>query len=147
MSLELVQGDIFTAHADAIVNPVNCVGTMGKGLALEFKHRYPTMFAAYRDLCFKKELTLGGVMVFTDFDPVVVCLPTKQHWRDGSSLEIVERGLKTLIRCVAGEGWTRVALPALGCGYGGLEFEPVLALCVEHLGPAPATFLLYKPHE
>jgi len=117
-------GNIFESKADILLNPVNCVGVMGKGLALEFKKSYPSVFSEYKKLCESKKMRLG--------DPVIVenvCLfPTKLHWRDPSYLNDIDIGLKNLAEVLQDCGLKSVAIPALGCGLGGLKYEEVLSV-------------------
>lgn len=111
--------DIFTSTCDYIVNPVNCVGVMGKGLALEFKKRYPQMFKDYVDRCNKKLVRPGEPYAYDN----IINFPTKNHWKFPSKLEWVLDGLslikKNFNNC-------SIAIPLLGCGCGGLDRTSVV---------------------
>lgn len=130
-------GSIFDSKAQALVNPVNCVGVMGKGLAANFKHRWPAMFEAYRRECLCGRVKLGDVLLWkvAEQDPAaglrfIVNFPTKQHWRNASALTDVQDGLMSLIEAVRHEQITSIAIPALGCGEGGLAWQHVRPLIV-----------------
>jgi hypothetical protein len=93
--IRVLIGDIFNSSAQTLVNTVNCVGVMGKGLALEFKNRFPAMFEEYEGLCERNELKLGKPYLFKSlFPPHILLFPTKDHWRSVSSLQAIERGLQ-----------------------------------------------------
>lgn len=127
--LELHQGDILAADAEALVNPVNCVGVMGAGLALHFKSVFPENFAAYQAACAAGRVQTGTMLVqatgVLDGPRWIVNFPTKRHWREASRLEDVEAGLLALANEVKRRGIRSIAVPALGCGLGGLKWEDV----------------------
>lgn len=120
---------------EAIVCPINTVGVMGAGLAKEFANRYPKMFDAYKDACKNGRLKAGHVWVYdhlpmgqwdTGERPnVIICFPTKRHYNDKSKLEDVVTGLIDLIRVVQEKNIRSLAIPALGCGLGGLSWPTV----------------------
>jgi O-acetyl-ADP-ribose deacetylase (regulator of RNase III) len=119
--LTLMRGDLFSARVDAMVNPVNTHGVMGKGLALEFKKRYPQNFVAYKAAFERGELEVGRMFSVPTgaLEPrFIVNFPTKQHWRNPSKLEYVEHGLITLVGEIERLELKSVAIPALGCGLG-----------------------------
>ena len=121
--------DIFTAGADVLVNPVNCVGVAGCGLALQFRQRYPKHHDAYFAACQAGDVQLGRSLLSVDPSRLVVHFPTKLHWRDRSHLADIAAGLDTLAEQLVGLGGRVIALPALGCGAGGLwwsEVHPLL---------------------
>jgi O-acetyl-ADP-ribose deacetylase (regulator of RNase III) len=127
--IEFVRGDLFEADVEAIVNAVNCVGVMGKGIALEFKKRFPNNFKAYQTACDVRELQLGRVLIH-DQGPTakpryIVNFPTKDHWRDASRLEDVRSGLDSLAAEIQRRQIASIAIPALGCGLGGLAWLEV----------------------
>ena len=99
--LEYMEGNIFDSPAQVIVNPVNTVGVMGKGIALEFKKRYPDMFTAYRTACEKHQLTTGKLMLWRGPDHWVLMFPTKQNWRNPSKIEYIEAGLLKFVNTYA----------------------------------------------
>lgn len=157
--------DLFAAGADVLVNPVNVVGVQGKGLALEFKRRFPALDAAYRQLCSSGQLAPGRPVLWraasaelsqlelgaqadtaTARPPAVLLFPTKRHWREPSRMEDVDAGLAWMAERAAG-GWQGVvAMPALGCGLGGLDFTQVHELVERHLGSLALQVRLYPPH-
>lgn len=122
-------GDLLADDAQMLVNPVNTDGVMGRGLALSFKERFPAMFADYRRACGRRELLAGMVRVWENPDPAgprfVANLATKAHWKDPSRLEWVRDGVAALAREIRARHVTSVAIPALGCGLGGLAWADV----------------------
>ncbi len=142
MSINYKQGSIFAETVDALVNPVNTVGVMGKGLALQFKKRYPLNFQIYREAYQKGELKVGKMLV-TEIETetselispkYIINFPTKQHWRSKSKTEYIESGLEDLVQIIEDYNISSIALPALGCGWGGLKWEEVKVLIEEKLG-------------
>jgi O-acetyl-ADP-ribose deacetylase (regulator of RNase III) len=142
-------GDILVTPADIRVNSVNCVGVMGAGVALAFKAQYPEMFKDYVKACKAGEVRPGRPHVWekNDFDErvTVVNLPTKDHWRQPSKYEYVEKGLRWLHDFVAKRGRVRVAVPALGCGHGGLEWSRVRPMMEDALGDLDAQIMVFGP--
>lgn len=135
-----VCGDLFGADVEVLVNPVNTVGVMGKGLALQFKHRYPDMFTAYQQAARRRELALGRMHVWRtgiECPRLIVNFPTKSHWRERSRLVDIESGLADLVRVTTAEGVRSVAVPALGCGLGGLDWSRVEPLMVAAFAGVP----------
>ena len=117
--IHFTRGDIFAQPAEAIVNPVNCVGVMGRGLALQFKHRYPDAFLAYRHACAEGRVRPGRMFTFDtgcDGPRWIVHFPTKRHWRDRSAIGDIEAGLRDLAAIVARHGLPSIAIPPIGCG-------------------------------
>lgn len=136
--INFVKGDIFTADVEALVNPVNCVGVMGAGLAKQFKCRYPYNYILYREACKQKVLKLGTVhyvFVSTNKPQYVINFPTKHHWRENSTLKNIESGLEALVLTIKSREIRSIAIPRLGCGLGGLNWEEVKPLIVKYLGP------------
>ena len=140
--LHFVKGDIFESPARVLVNPVNCVGVMGKGLALEFKKRYPAEFDVYKDLCQNEEIEPGDCIILTDEETattdqkLILAAATKGHWKNKTELEYVEQILDNIqIVGILTPGRLRsIAIPKLGCGCGGLDWETqVRPLVVEYL--------------
>ncbi len=122
------QGNIFDSECQTLVNTVNCDGVMGKGLALQFKHRYPEMFNEYKLACKRGQLKNGGDLWFWNYIDLykpkkILCFATKQHWMYPSKLEWIERGLLTFVKNC--EFWyiTSIAWPKLGCTNGQLNWE------------------------
>lgn len=144
--LNIRHGDIFSdKEADTFVNPVNCVGVMGAGLAKVFKNRYPDNYQAYRSYCRKGSLRPGGL--FLTVNPIVIInLATKHHWKDPSRLDWIETGLDNLDR-LCQDNHKVVALPMLGAGYGGLDKHHVMALTKDKLTGSKVLYNLwiYEP--
>jgi O-acetyl-ADP-ribose deacetylase (regulator of RNase III) len=140
--VQTIQGDIFKQNVSAIVNPVNCVGVMGAGLALAFKQRHPDMFTEYQRVCAAGQLRPGQIHTWEVVPGRwIVNLPTKDHWRDPSRREYVLAGLQALVAFARDQKLGSIAMPALGCGLGGLklaEVEPLIAAAADQM---PATRL------
>ena len=126
-------GDLLKTPADALVNTVNTVGVMGKGIALQFKLAFPDNYAAYEAACKRGDVQIGKMFVFRrEKTPrLIINFPTKQHWKGKSKMEDIESGLKALIQVVKKEHIKSIAVPPLGCGNGGLDWEQVRPLIEE----------------
>ncbi len=141
-----VKGDIFKSPAQVLTNTVNCVGIMGKGVALEFKNRYPQMFGDYQSKCDQGKVKPGQPYLWEDDSTQVLNFPTKRHWRDNSLLQDVDDGLKYLAGSYEQLGIQSIAMPALGCGLGGLKWSEVQPLIVKYLGALPdLDVYVYEP--
>lgn len=127
-------GDIFQSNAQVITNTVNCVGVMGKGLALSFKEKFPTMFIDYKIRCDRGEVNVGQPYLWEDDKFQILNFPTKKHWKQDSLLSDIENGLKYLSENYTKMGISSLALPPLGCGLGGLEWSDVKNLINKYLG-------------
>jgi O-acetyl-ADP-ribose deacetylase (regulator of RNase III) len=131
MTIKFTEGDILTADVEALVNTVNCVGIMGRGVALQFKNAFPKNFKAYAAACAKGDVQPGQMFVFetgTMTNPkFIINFPTKRHWRGKSRMEDIESGLKALVAEVEVRGIRSLALPPLGSGLGGLHWPDVRA--------------------
>ena len=135
--ITLTEGNLLEADVEAVVNAVNTVGIMGKGIALMFKDRFPANFEAYVRACAAGEVRVG-IMYVTEnkelFGPRwIINFPTKTHWRVKTRIEWVEEGLKDLIRTIVEKDIRSIAIPALGCGNGGLDWREVRPLIVSAL--------------
>ena len=136
-TIEYVKGNIFEQGAFMLVNPVNCVGVMGAGLAKQFKERFPHMFEDYERGCYYGLYGAGELGFFYEKDNGICNFPTKGHWRENSTLEYIEKGLQAMIHYFEyanNDGFkywqklsrgkcTSIAFPKLGCGYGNLDWE------------------------
>ena len=109
-------GDIFQSNAQVITNTINCVGVMGKGLALAYKKKYPAMFSDYKARCDKGDVNPGQPYLWEDEKTQILNFPTKRHWKQNSLLSDVEEGLKYLAEKYAQMGISSLALPPLCCG-------------------------------
>jgi O-acetyl-ADP-ribose deacetylase (regulator of RNase III)/uncharacterized protein YwgA len=140
-------GDMFNSKAQTLVNTVNCVGVMGKGVAMKFKERFPEMFDDYVRRCERKEVKLGEPYVYEDRSGVkVLNFPTKDHWRSPSRLHDIERGLDYLVQHYKAWNITSMSMPPLGCGNGGLEWSEVGPLIYRKLHQLPIDVELYAPY-
>lgn len=129
LMLKYCQGDIFVSEAEAVVNTVNCVGVMGRGIALQSKKCFPENFKFYQAACKRGEVVPGEMLVFPLgrlLNPrYVINFPTKKHWRQPSRMEYIVSGLQDLLRVIKDLGIKTIAVPPLGCGLGGLDWETV----------------------
>lgn len=148
--IRFTQGNLLEAPVDAVVNTVNTVGVMGKGIALMFKERFPENCAAYEAACKAGEVRVGSMFVTPgvelDGPRWIINFPTKQHWRNPTKLEWVESGLAALKHEILGLGIRSIAIPPLGCGNGGLEWIAVRPLIEAALGDLPGVdVVVYEP--
>jgi O-acetyl-ADP-ribose deacetylase (regulator of RNase III) len=146
--IEALIGDLFESRAQTLVNAVNCVGVMGKGVALEFKRRFPAMFKDYASRCRQKEVRLGEPYLYRDDETgrLIVNFPTKDHWRSPSRLQDIAAGLDYFVAHVSDWGISSVAMPALGCGHGGLEWSQVGPFMYRKLHELPMNIEVYVPY-
>lgn len=121
--LTYVVGDMFKSPARVLVNTVNTVGVMGKGIAKDFKKVYPEMFAKYQMLCERDMFQVGQLWLYKTERKWILNFPTKKHWRSKSKIEYIELGLKKFVDTYAEKGITSISFPMLGCGNGGLNWE------------------------
>jgi len=143
--IHYIKGNIFDSKCKCLVNTVNCVGVMGKGLALQFKTKYPHIMGPYKEACSKGKLKEGGdIWIFSmqnyiPFDflitnyPKILCFATKEHWRNPSKLEWIERGLQNFINHYKEWKIKTIAFPKLGCTNGGLKWKEVKKLMEKYL--------------
>lgn len=148
--IELTQGDLLAADADALVNTVNCEGFMGRGVALQFKKRWPENFRAYEAACRRGEVKPGRMLVFATGRLVpprfIINFPTKRLWRNKSRIEDIEAGLAALVEEIRARGIRSIALPPLGSGLGGLDWRDVRPRIEKALGALPdVRVLLFEP--
>ena len=139
-------GNIFESNAKTLVNTVNCVGVMGKGIALEFKNRYPNMYNEYVSMCENGSVHPGEPYLYEDFyGTSVLNFPTKDHWRSPSKLSYIISGLKWFREHFRDLGITSVAFPPLGCGNGGLTWDIVGPIMYDMLKDLPIDIEIYAP--
>jgi O-acetyl-ADP-ribose deacetylase (regulator of RNase III) len=144
--IQAIAGNIFDSHAQTLVSAVNCAGVMGKGIALEFKKRFPAMYEDYRERCAREQVRLGQPYLhLRPSPPHIVIFPTKSHWRSVSRLEDIVAGLKYMQQRYQEWGITSLAVPALGCGEGGLEWQVVGPILYHHLAQLAIPVELYAP--
>jgi len=149
--IEVTKGNLLEAPVEALVNTINTAGIMGKGIALQFKQAYPEMFRAYEKACRAGEVRLGKVHIF-DLGGLVggprwiINFPTKNHWRARSQLSDIEAGLHDLVVTIRRLGIRSIAIPPLGCGNGGLDWDDVHPRIETALAALPEVkVLLYAP--
>lgn len=150
--IEFSKGDMLHADAEALVNTVNTVGVMGKGIALQFKEAFPHNYRVYAAACKNKELSPGKLLPVWDTNillgrRLIINFPTKVHWRQKSKYEYIEKGLSALKELLEKESIQSIALPPLGCGNGGLEWSHVKNLINKYLGDLSLNILVYEPNE
>ena len=140
------KGNIFNTKMQTIVNTVNCVGVMGKGIALVFKLRYPEMFEKYKELCQSKMIGIGKLWLYkSDSCPQwVLNFPTKFHWKYPSKMEYIEAGLQKFVDSYKEKGITSIAFPLLGTHNGGLNKVEVLDLMYKYLEKCDITIEIYE---
>ncbi len=148
--IKIVSGNLLDADAEAIVNTVNTVGVMGKGIALQFRMAFPENYDAYKSACDHKEVQTGKMFVFDRQRMVnpryIINFPTKRHWKGKSRMEDVESGLVDLIKVVRELGIHSIAIPPLGCGNGGLKWSEVRPRIEAAFRELPdVNVLLYEP--
>lgn len=141
--------DLFDFHVDALVNTVNCVGVMGKGLALQFKQRFPQNFKTYKKECDASNVKIGQMLIhdngFIETPRFIINFPTKQHWRSASKIEYIEAGLKDLKECIKKNGIKSIVIPPLGCGNGGLNWKDVRSLIEEAFSAEDIDLYILEP--
>lgn len=144
--ITLTKGNIFDADVEALVNPVNCVGVMGKGLALQFKERYPDNYHHYKNLCRLGCMQPGRMTPGYGNEKLILNIATKDHWRDKSQLCYISLGLTYLISAVDIFNLKSIAIPPLGCGLGGLDWKDVKPIIIEKMETRPnVNTVIYEP--
>ena len=128
-----VKGNIFNSKTQVLVNTVNCVGVMGKGIALECKLRYPKMYETYKKFCDQNKLSPGALQLWKDSSPWILNFPTKLDWRDLSKFEYLEKGLDKFVNTYEEKGIKSISFPMLGASLGGLPENQVFELMTEKL--------------
>lgn len=149
--IEYKNGDILREDVEAIVNTVNCVGIMGRGLALQFKNKFPQNFKEYQLACTNKEVQLGKMFVHQTGQLInpkyIINFPTKGHWKQKSKIEDISNGLDDLITIIEKYSIKSIAIPPLGSGLGGLDWKIVKKLIEEKLKNINCTIILFEPLE
>ena len=143
MTIIYKTGTLFDSTATVLVNPVNCRGVMGKGLAAQFKRRYPKMFAWYRSECRAGNVKIGRVSGWMEDGITILNFPTKDLWGDPSEIEYITAGLQDFIDWAHTYGYPSAAFPKLGCGLGGLEWDEVRPIMELYLAPLPCVCEVY----
>lgn len=150
--ISYVVGNILDSQAEALVNTVNTDGIMGKGIALQFKKEFPNNYKEYREACKNKQVGIGKLFAFKDSnlhlgEKTIINFPTKTSWRKPSEYEYIEKGLDDLIRVVQENNLKSVAIPPLGAGNGGLEWEKVKKIIHDKLGNIDIDVIVHEPSQ
>lgn len=145
-NITFIKGNIFNTKAQTVVNTVNCVGVMGKGIALVYKLRYPKMFDIYKDYCRQHLINIGKLWIYKgdENDPWVLNFPTKFHWKYPSKIEYIEAGLQKFVDTYKDKGITSIAFPLLGTHNGGLDKIEVMDLMYKYLGQCDIPIEIYE---
>jgi len=144
--IHFTTGNILKSDAEALVNTVNTVGIMGKGIALAFKNEFPENYKIYRQACVNKELKTGRVLLTTTgrFSPkYIINFPTKQHWRGNSKMDYITEGMKNLVEVICEKNIKSIAIPPLGSGNGGLDWKSVKPVILNELTPVKDQLEIY----
>jgi O-acetyl-ADP-ribose deacetylase (regulator of RNase III) len=149
MPVRYQDGSVFDANTQTIVNTVNTIGVMGRGLALEFKRRFPAMYEDYRLRCARKEVRVGQPYLYRGSTPWILNFPTKEHWRRPSRLEWIRQGLEYFRERYREWGIESIAFPPLGTQLGGLPLEQVYQEMTRVLGPLDIDVVIcrYSPQD
>ena len=150
--IEYKSGNILEEDAEALTNAVNCVGVMGRGIALQFKQSFPDNFKAYADACKQEEVQPGRMFIFETGQAInpryIINFPTKRHWREASRMEDIEAGLSALVKEIEKRKLRSIAIPPLGSGLGGLNWAQVRPRIEKALrGFDDIRVIVYKPHQ
>jgi O-acetyl-ADP-ribose deacetylase (regulator of RNase III) len=148
--IHYTKANILESEAQALVNTVNTVGVMGKGIALQFKKAYPNNFKAYQEACKQKDIAIGKLFVTKDSnlhfgEKIIINFPTKNDWRNSSEYSFIEKGLDDLVRIIGQYQLKSVAIPPLGAGNGGLEWEKVKRIIEQKLNSLNIDIFIYEP--
>ncbi|MEP4091780.1 macro domain-containing protein [Reichenbachiella sp.] len=149
--INYTEGNLLNADTDALVNTVNTVGVMGKGIALQFKNRFPHNFKVYKDACKDGTFDVGQVLVVQEGDllnnKMIINFPTKKHWRGDSKYEYIDSGLIALKNAIEQHKIKSIAIPPLGCGNGGLDWSTVKDKIQAVLADSDCDIVVFTPNE
>ncbi len=148
--IKYITGDILESSADALINTVNTVGVMGKGIALQFKNAFHSNYKAYIEACRRNEIEIGKVFIYKDSNlntgsKYIINFPTKKDWRKPSEYSFIDSGLDDLVRVLKEYKIKSVAMPPLGAGNGGLEWEKVKKIIEKKLSNLDVEIVVYEP--
>ena len=145
-NITVINGNIFNTKAQTIVNTVNCVGVMGKGIALVFKLRYPSMFEQYQKYCKQNLIAVGKLWIYKGepTNPWVLNFPTKTHWKLPSEYEYIEKGLQKFVDTYKEKGITSIAFPLLGANNGGLDKDKIMETMLHYLSKCDIPIEIYQ---
>lgn len=145
-------GNLLDSDAEALVNTVNTMGVMGKGIALQFKNAFPNNFRLYANACKNKEVKVGRLFITEEESllggkKIIINFPTKTSWRLPSEYEYIEEGLKELVRFIEEEKIKSIAIPPLGAGNGGLDWNTVKQTLIKYLSDVDCDIYIYEPNQ
>jgi O-acetyl-ADP-ribose deacetylase (regulator of RNase III) len=148
--IKFLSGNLLESKAYALVNTVNTVGVMGKGIALQFKNEFPHNYTVYRNACLQHQLKVGHLLITEHTslllgERLIINFPTKTHWQFPSQYNYIEQGLNALEIIVPERKINSIAIPALGCGNGGLDWSRVKEMIHRHLESLDAVIEIYEP--
>lgn len=145
--IEYAKGNMFECDADCLVNTVNCEGFMGKGIAYQFKTRFPENNKSYVRACKSGDLTVGKLHYYIEEGITIINFPTKNRWRENSKIEYIERGLNSFVELLPKLDIKKIAIPPLGCGNGGLIWADVKGIIEEKISGLSDQydFIIYEP--
>lgn len=145
-NITVINGNIFNTKAQTIVNTVNCVGVMGKGIALVFKLRYPSMFEQYQKYCKQNLIAVGKLWIYKGepTNPWVLNFPTKTHWKLPSEYEYIEKGLQKFVDTYKEKDITSIAFPLLGANNGGLDKDKIMETMLHYLSKCDIPIEIYQ---
>ena len=149
--IQFLKGNLLDSTATALVNTVNTVGVMGKGIALQFKEAFPVNNKKYMEACKAGLLSPGKLLAVKDHnallgEKLIINFPTKKHWRHPSKYEYIEEGLKALVTLIKEQQINSIAIPPLGCGNGGLDWARIKQMIVKHIEPLEVKTYVYEPN-
>lgn len=143
------EGDILESEAKALINTVNTVGVMGKGIALQFKNAFPLNFKIYQKACKDRTFDIGNILVTNEStingEKIIINFPTKKDWRNPSEYEYIEKGLQELRKYILDNKIESIAIPPLGAGNGGLEWDRVKKMIIDYLSDLDSDIIIYEP--
>ena len=148
---QIVTGDLLNAEVEALVNTVNTVGIMGKGIALQFKDAFHTNYKIYKDACKAQTFKIGQLLVVKDHnailgEKIIINFPTKVHWKQSSKYEYIESGLKELAKYIQTHEINSIAVPPLGCGNGGLDWVIIKPMMEKYLSNLDSEVYVFEPN-
>lgn len=150
--IQYIKGNLLESDAEALVNTVNTMGIMGKGVALQFKKQFPHNYKVYVNACKEKAFTIGQLLIVEDTsllygDKIIINFPTKTDWKKPSEYSFIEKGLQELVKFISKNKIKSIAIPPLGAGNGGLDWNKVKILIEQYLSNLDCKITIYEPNE